>query len=99
MIGDEEKECQRRHSLQLRFSKFLMASLLTPRAQFDYEPYGLVNHGQKWTTWLRRFNLWMTSAELSAKSDTIKIAKLVNTVVDKRSSGARDCGKFKEQRH
>ena len=60
------------------FSKLLNASIIPPPAQIDYEPVCFENYGQKWTTWLRRFNLWMTSAELIAKSDTKIIAKILS---------------------
>ena len=54
-----------------------MASNIPPPAQFDYEPDGLQNYGQKSTTWLRRFSLWLTFAELSDKGDTIKITTII----------------------
>ena len=55
-----------------------MSSLIPPPAQFDYEPESSDNYGQKWTVWLRRFNTWLTSVELSGKSDAIKVAAILS---------------------
>ena len=54
-----------------------MASLIPSPPQFDYEPDGSENFDRKWTVWLRRFNIWMTSTELSKKSDKIQITTIL----------------------
>ncbi|RNA09483.1 Retrovirus-related Pol poly from transposon [Brachionus plicatilis] len=55
-----------------------MSSLIPPPPQFDYEPDNTDNYGQKWTAWLRKFNTWLVSVELSEKLDAIKIAAILS---------------------
>ena len=55
-----------------------MANLIPPPTQFDYEQDNSDNYGQKCAVWLRRFNIWLISTELSAKTDVIKIAALLS---------------------